>query len=161
MPGMVFEHGKHLIAHFLREAWCLKIVGVEDQVLTPTGSRFLLCCLEKLCPNPLSLQALIDPEGTDITTATPGPSFDPSTQGLLRIADKDCQPLSIVSPGLRGILLVEVSFQTLDVCRRGMGFDGQRTDIHYCPSSRLCSLPLTCTMCHTPCAVSTAKPALA
>jgi|RhiMetdeSRZDD1v2_1073273.scaffolds.fasta_scaffold46485_3 hypothetical protein len=55
---MVFEHSKHLIAQFLIEAWCLEIVGVEGHVLTPTGSRFLLCCLEELCPNPLSPEAL-------------------------------------------------------------------------------------------------------
>src|SRR5262245_18634511 len=77
MAGMIFEHGKHLIPVLLIEAWCLKIVGVEDHVLTPTGSRFLLGCLEELGPHPLSPQALLDPERANITTATPGPSLDP------------------------------------------------------------------------------------
>src|SRR5215831_5398230 len=103
MAGVVFEHRKHLIPMFLIEPWCLKIVGVEDHVLTPTGSRCLLCCLEELGPYSLSPQTLIDPKRTDITTATPGPSFNPGTDALLVIADKDCQPLSIVHLGLRGI----------------------------------------------------------
>jgi hypothetical protein len=107
ISGMLLKHSKHLIPMLLIEAWCLKIVGVEDHVLTPMGSGFLLGCLEELGPHPLSPQALIDPEGTDITTATPGPSFHPGTEALLVIADKDCQPLSIVHPGLRGIILVE------------------------------------------------------
>src|SRR5215475_9754103 len=98
---MVFEHRKHLVAEFLIEARCLKIIGVEDHVLTSTGSRFLFCCLEQLSSHPVSPQALLDPEGTDITTATPGPSFNPGTDTLLVIADKDCQPLSIVYPSLR------------------------------------------------------------
>ena len=49
---------------------------------------------------------------------------------LLGIADKDREPLSIVNPGLRGIIFVEAVVQILDVCRRRMCFDGQRTDIH-------------------------------
>ena len=107
MARMVFEYSKHLVPVLLIEAWCLKIVGVEDHVLTSTGSRFLLCCLEEMGPYPVSSQALIDPEGVDITAATPSPSLDPGTKGLLVIADKDCQPLSIVNPSLRGIILVE------------------------------------------------------
>src|SRR5262245_61661499 len=83
MAGMVFEHRKHLIAQFLIEAWCLKIVGVEDHMLTPTGSRFLLCSLEEFCPYPMFSQALLDPERTEIPTATPGPAFDSSTEALL------------------------------------------------------------------------------
>jgi hypothetical protein len=117
---MVFEHRKHLVAQFLREAWCLEVVGVEDHVLTSTGSRFLLCCLEQLGPHPVSPQALIDPEGTDITTATPGPSLDSGTEALLGIADKDREPLSIVYPGLRGIILVEAVVQKFHVFGRGM-----------------------------------------
>src|SRR5262249_26442355 len=62
---------KHLVAQFLIEARCLEVVGVEDHVLTSTGSRCLLCCLEEVGPYPLSPQALLDPEGTDITTAQP------------------------------------------------------------------------------------------
>ena len=96
MARMIFKDRKHLIPMFLIEAWCLEVVGVEDHVLTSTGSRFLLCCLEEVSPHPLSPQALIDPEGTDIPTATPGPSLDPGTDALLVIADKDCQPLPIV-----------------------------------------------------------------
>jgi hypothetical protein len=84
---MVFEYRKHLIAQFLIEAWCL----------------------EELGPHPVSPQVLLDPEGTDITTAIPGPAFDPSTDALLVIADKDRQPLSIVHPSLRGIILVEAA----------------------------------------------------
>jgi len=120
MAGMVFEHRKHLIPVLLIEAWCLKTVRIEDHMLTPTGTGFLLCCLEQLGPHPVSPQALIDPEGADITTATPGPSFHPGTEALLVIADKDCQPLSIVYSGLRGIILVEAVVQKLDVFGRGM-----------------------------------------
>ena len=58
IAGMVFEHRKHLIPMFLIEPWCLEVVGVEDHVLTSTGSRFLLCCLEELGPYPLSPKAL-------------------------------------------------------------------------------------------------------
>src|SRR5215831_12722330 len=130
MTGMVLKHRKHLIPVLLIEAWCLKTVRGEDHMLTPTGSRFLLCCVEQLGPHSLSPQALIDPERTDITTATPGPSFDPSTEALLVIADKDCQPLSIVHPGLRGIILVEAVVQKLDVCRRGMCFDLPLRGVH-------------------------------
>ena len=54
MAGMVFKDRKHLIPMFLIERWCLEVVGVEDHVLTATGSRFLLCCLEELGPYPLS-----------------------------------------------------------------------------------------------------------
>ena len=106
---MVFEHSKHLIAQFLIETWCLEIVGVEDHVLTSTGLRLLLSCLEQLGPHPVSSQALIDLEGTDITTATPSPSLDFGIDTLLGIADKDRQPLSIVHPSLRGIILVEAA----------------------------------------------------
>jgi hypothetical protein len=117
---MVFKDRKHLVTQFLIEAWCLKIVGVEDHMLTSTGSRFLLCCLEELGPHSVSPQALLDPEGTDITTATPGPSLDSGTDALLGIADKDCQPLSIVHPRLRGIILVEAVIQKPDVFGHGM-----------------------------------------
>jgi hypothetical protein len=130
MPGMVFAYSKHLIPVLLIEAWCLKIVGVEDHLLTPTGSRFLLCCLEELGSHPVSPQALIDPEGTDITTATPGPSLDSGTDALLVIADKDREPLSIVYPSLRGIILIEAVVQTLDVCGRGMCFDLPLIGVH-------------------------------
>src|SRR5215510_15067898 len=107
MAGMVLKHRKHLVPVLLIEAWCLEVVGVEDHMLTPTGSRFLLCCLEELGPHPVSPQALLDPERTDITTATPGPSLDSGTDALLVIADKDREPLSIVYAGLRGIIFVE------------------------------------------------------
>jgi hypothetical protein len=120
MARMVFKHRKHLVPVLLIEAWCLKIVGVEDHVLTPTGVCFLLCCLEELSPHPLSSQALIDPECADIATATPGPSFHPGTEALLVIADKDREPLSIVNPSLRGIILVEAVVQIFDVFGRGM-----------------------------------------
>src|SRR5207302_2918690 len=120
IAGMVFEYRKHLVAQFLIEAWCLEVEGVEDHVLTSTGSRFLLCCLEELGPHPASPQVLIDPERADRTTATPGPSFNPGTEALLVSADKDCQPLSVVHPSLRGIILVEAVVQKLDVFRRGM-----------------------------------------
>src|SRR5215510_1939589 len=130
MTGMVLKHRKHLIPVLLIEAWCLKTVRGEDHMLTPTGSRFLLCCLEQLGPHPVSPQALLDPEGADITTATPGPAFDPSAEALLVIADKDCQPLPIVHPGLRGIILVEAVVQTLDVFGRGMCFDLHLIGVH-------------------------------
>jgi hypothetical protein len=104
MARMVFEHRKHLVPVLLIETWCLEVVGVEAHVLTSTGSRCLLCCLEELGPHPVSSQALVDPEGTNITTATPGPSLDSGTEALLGIADKDREPLSIVYPGLRGII---------------------------------------------------------
>jgi hypothetical protein len=90
MARMTLQHGEDLIPVLLIKAWCLEVVGVEDHMLTSTGSRCLLCCLEEVGPYPLSPQALIDPEGTDITTATPGPSLDSSTEALLVIADKDC-----------------------------------------------------------------------
>jgi hypothetical protein len=130
MAGMVFKDRKHLIPMFLIKAWCLKTVRGEDHVLTATGSRFLLCCLEQLGPHLLSPQALMDPEGADITTATPGPAFDPSTDTLLVIADKDCQPLPIVHPGLHGIILVEAVVQKLDVFGRGMCFDLTLIGVH-------------------------------
>ena len=120
MARMVFEHRKYLIPVLLIEVWCLKIVGVENHVLTPTDSRFLLCCLEELGSHPVSPQALMDPESTNITTATPGPSLDPGTNGLLGIADKDRELLSIVHPSLRGIILVEAVVQKLDVFMSGM-----------------------------------------
>jgi hypothetical protein len=104
MARMVFKHRKHLVPVLLIETWCLEVVGVEAHVLTSTGSRCLLCCLEELGPHPVSSQALVDPEGTNITTATPGPSLDSGTEALLGIADKDREPLSIVYPGLRGII---------------------------------------------------------
>ena len=90
---------------------------------------------------PLTLDNTCDDAGDG-----PRPAFDPGTQGLLGIVDKDREPLSIVNPGLRGIIRVEAVVQTLDVCRRGMCFDGQRTDLQCCPSSRLCPLPVACTM---------------
>src|SRR5262245_36290693 len=120
IAGMVFEHRKHLVAQFLIEAWCLEVVGVKDHLLTSTGSGFLFCCLEQLGPHPLSPPALIDPEGTDITTTTPGPSFDPSAEVLLIIADKDREPLSIIDASLRGIILIEAVVQQFDVFGRGM-----------------------------------------
>src|SRR4029450_563765 len=58
IAGMVFKDRKHLIPMFLIEPWCLEVVGVEDHVLTSTGSRFLLCCLEELGPYPLAPKAL-------------------------------------------------------------------------------------------------------
>ena len=100
MAGMVFEHRKHLIPVFLIEGRCLKAERAEEHMLTPTSVRFLLCCLEELGPHPVSPQTLIDPERADITTATPGPSCNPGTHGLLVIADKDREPLSIVNPSL-------------------------------------------------------------
>src|SRR5262249_51860744 len=115
MAGGGFEHRKQLIAPFLIEARCLAVVGVENHRLTSTGSGILLCGLEELRAHALAPQALIDPECTDITTAIPGPAFDPRTEALLVIADKDREPLSIVHPGLRGIILVEAVVQTLDV----------------------------------------------
>src|SRR5262245_7944044 len=115
MPRMVFKDPKHLVPVLLIEAWCLEVVGVEDHMLTPTGSRCLLCCLEELGSHPVSPQALLDPEGTDITTATPGPSLDSGTDALLVVADKDCQPLSIIDASLGGIILVEAVVQKLDV----------------------------------------------
>src|SRR5262245_54036151 len=130
MARMVFKDSKHLIPVLLIEAWCLKTVRGEDHMLTPTGSRFLLCCPEELGSHPLSPQPLIDPEGTDITTATPGPAFNPSTNSLLGIADKDCQPLPIVYAGLRGIIFVEAVVQKLDVFGRGMCFDLTLIGVH-------------------------------
>src|SRR5262245_43340413 len=112
---MVFKNRKHFVAQFLIEAWCPEVVGVKDHMLTSTGSGFLFCCLEELGPYSLSSQALLDPEGTDITTATPGPSLDSGTDALLVIADKDREPLSIVYPSLRGIILIEAVVQKLDV----------------------------------------------
>jgi len=96
---MVFEHSKHLIAQFLIEAWCLEIVGVEGHVLTPTGSRFLLCCLEESCPNPLSPEALalssrfagrtplisrpdVTAAGASTSAATQAPLVDKSLTGV-------------------------------------------------------------------------------
>jgi hypothetical protein len=58
IAGMVFKARKHLIPMFLTEPWCLEVVGVEDHVLTATGSLFLLCCLEEWGPYPLSPKAL-------------------------------------------------------------------------------------------------------
>src|SRR4029453_9998598 len=130
MARMVFKDRKHLIPVLLIEAWCLKTVRGEDHVLTSTGSRFLLCCLEQLDPHPPSPQTLIDPEGANITTATPGPSFDPSTDSLLVTADKDREPLPIVHPGLRGIILIEAVVQKLDVIGRGMCFDLTLIGVH-------------------------------
>jgi hypothetical protein len=127
---MVLQDGEDLIPVLLIEAWCLKTVRGKNHLLTPTGSRFLLCCLEELSPHAVSPQALIDPECTDITTATPGPSFDPSTEALLVIADKDCQPLPIVHPSLRGIILVEAVVQELDVFGRRMCFDLPLIGVH-------------------------------
>jgi hypothetical protein len=101
---MVLKHRKHLIPVLLIEAWCLKAIGGEDDLMATTGTGFLLCCLEQLGPHPLSPQGLMDPECADITTAIPGPSFDPNAEALLVITDKDCQPLPIVHPGLRGII---------------------------------------------------------
>jgi hypothetical protein len=120
MAGMILKHRKYFIPVLLIETWCLEVVGVEDHMLTSTGSRFPLCCLEELGPHPVSSQALIDPEGTDITTATPGPSLDSGTNGLLGIADKDREPLSIVHPRLRGIILVEAVVQKFHVFKGGM-----------------------------------------
>jgi hypothetical protein len=130
MARMVFKDRKHLIPMFLIETWCLKTVRGEDHVLTSTGSRCLLCCLEELGPYSLSPQTLIDPKRTDITTATPGPSFNPGTEALLVIADKDREPLSIVYPGLGGIILVEAVVQKLDVFGRGMCFDLTLIGVH-------------------------------
>jgi hypothetical protein len=121
---MVFVHRKYLIPVLLIEVWRLKNIGVEDHVLTTTGARFVLCCLEELGPYPVSSRALIDPEGTNITTATPGPSLDAGIDTLLGIADKECQPLSIIDASLRGIILVEAvrpkisGLQAWDVIRR-------------------------------------------
>ena len=50
----------------------------------------------------------------------PRPAFDPGTHGLLGIADKDREPLSIVNTGWRGIILIEAVIQTLDVFLLGM-----------------------------------------
>jgi hypothetical protein len=130
MARMVFKDRKHLIPVLLIEAWCLKTVRGEDHMLTPTGSRCLLCCLEELGPYSLSPQTLIDPKRTDITTATPGPSFNPGTDALLVIAKKDREPLSIVYPGLRGIILIEAVVQKLDVFGRGMCFDLTLIGVH-------------------------------
>ena len=41
IAGMVFEHSKHFIAQFLIEAWCLEIVGIEDDLMATTGTGFV------------------------------------------------------------------------------------------------------------------------
>jgi hypothetical protein len=45
IAGMVFKDRKHLIPVLLIEAWCLKAIRVEHDLVTPTGTGFLLCCL--------------------------------------------------------------------------------------------------------------------
>jgi hypothetical protein len=114
----------------LIESRCLKIVRVEDHVLTATSTS-LLCCGVKQCrPIALATEALMDPERTDITAATPGPSLDPGTNGLLLVSYKYGKPLSIVNPGLLDVVFVKALVQKLHVCMRGMRFDCQRTNIH-------------------------------
>src|SRR5438874_779051 len=104
IAGMFVECPKRVVAQILIEAWCLEVEGVEDHVQTSTGWRFLLCSLEVLGLHSVSPQVLIDPERAARTTATPGPSFNLGTEALLVSADKDCQPLSVVHPSLRGII---------------------------------------------------------
>jgi hypothetical protein len=127
---MVLQDGNHLKAQALVEARCLETEGRQDDLLTPTGSRFLFCCPYELRTNPLSSAVLMDPNSTEVTTPTPRPALDASTNRLLVIADKERQPLSIVNPGLLHIVFVETIFQESDIFERRIGFEGQVPDVH-------------------------------
>src|ERR1043166_1048650 len=63
------------------------------------------------------------PYGTDVTTATPGPTFEPCTDGLLSIPQKNRQPLSVVSTCFFHVIVVEAVFQKPYVCKSRIGFN--------------------------------------
>ena len=47
LAGMVCEHRKHLIAQFLIEAWCLEIIGVEDDLMATTDTGLVFRRLQQ------------------------------------------------------------------------------------------------------------------
>jgi hypothetical protein len=57
---------------------------------------------------------------TPVSNETGHQSLDSSTDALLVVADKECQPLAIIDASLGGIILLEAVVQKLDVFGRGM-----------------------------------------
>ena len=87
------------------------------------------------------------PDRLDITTPTPGPAFESCLDGAVLIAEKQCQPLSVIHPSVLGVVFIEPVFQELHVCKRWFSFYGQVTDVHGCCPSHDCPLPLESVLC--------------
>src|SRR4030095_17187481 len=84
--GMLVENGKDFKAKPLIKSRGLEAVGRQDHLLTATPPGLLLCSLQELRTDTLATQRVMDPHRLDITTATPGPAFEPGLAGLLVIA---------------------------------------------------------------------------
>ncbi len=93
---MLIKDGKDLIAQLLVESRCLKTERAEHHMVTATGTGFLFCGMEQFRADALTSQVLMHPDRLDVTTATPGPTFETRLDGLLVITEKNGQPLSII-----------------------------------------------------------------
>jgi hypothetical protein len=72
----------------------------------------------------------VHPYSADVTTATPGPTFEPCIDGALSIPEKDRQPLSVVSTGFFYVIFVEAVFQKPYIVKSRIGFNTEVLDVH-------------------------------
>src|SRR5262245_483807 len=80
----------------------------------------------------------MDPDRLEVTTATPGPAFEPCLNGLLVVTEKDRQPLPAIHACLCHVILIETFFQKADVLVGRISFNVQAVGVHLCAP---CALP--------------------
>ena len=83
---MLVEHGKDFIAEFLIEPRGLKTEGRRLSADSLAGALPALHLQSRA--DTLPSQVLMHPYRTDVTTRTPGPTFEPCIDGLLGIPEK-------------------------------------------------------------------------
>src|SRR5262249_31641833 len=81
------------------------------------------------------------PYRADVTTATPGPAFEPCIDDLLSIPEKDRQPLSVVSSCFFHVIFVEAVFQKPYICKSRIGFNAEVLGVHHPVPFFPCSWP--------------------
>src|SRR5437870_2824773 len=82
------------------------------------------------------------PYSADVTTRAPGPAFEPCIDGLLSIAQKNRQPLSVVSTCFFHVIFVEAVFQKPHIFKSRIGFNAHGLGIHHAaPSVCLAARP--------------------
>src|SRR5215471_16189305 len=128
---MFVEHGKHLIAQFLVEARRLKTERAEHHMVAATDTGFLFGSLYELRTDLVPSQGLMDPDGLNVTAATPGPALETCLDSLLIIAEKNRQPLPVIDPCACSVIDVELMFQVLHVFHRWTIFDAQMRGVHH------------------------------
>src|SRR5262245_66405710 len=87
----------------------------------------------------------MDPDRLEVTTATPGPAFQPCLNGLLVVTEKDRQPLPAVYSCLCHVIFIETFFQKADVLVGRISFNAQAVSVHPCAP---CAFPWSLLLPH-------------